>query len=338
MAVKVAINGFGRIGRLVYRQTLKENDIDIVAVNDLTDPAALAHLLKYDSVHGRFPGDVKVDGDIIQAGRDSFRVFSQPDPSKLPWKELGVEIVIESTGFFRTREKAMLHIESGAKKVVLSAPAKGKPGADLTVVYGVNHKLYNPLKDEVISTASCTTNCLAPVAKVLNDTFGIVNGIMTTIHAYTNDQKILDLPHKDLRRARAAAVNIIPTTTGAAAAVALVIPELSGKLDGIAVRVPVKDGSLVDLVCELRSDATVDSVNSAMLAASEGSLKGVLQYSDEPIVSSDVIGNPYSSIFDSLVTKTMGPRMVKILSWYDNEFGYAARMVDFMRYMIEVGL
>jgi len=338
MAVKVAINGFGRIGRLVYRQTLKENDIDIVAVNDLTDPAALAHLLKYDSVHGRFPGDVKVDGDIIQAGRDSFRVFSQPDPSKLPWKELGVEIVIESTGFFRTREKAMLHIESGAKKVVLSAPAKGKPGADLTVVYGVNHKLYNPLKDEVISTASCTTNCLAPVAKVLNDTFGIVNGIMTTIHAYTNDQKILDLPHSDLRRARAAAVNIIPTTTGAAAAVALVIPELSGKLDGIAVRVPVKDGSLVDLVCELRSDATVDSVNSAMLAASEGSLKGVLQYSDEPIVSSDVIGNPYSSIFDSLVTKTMGPRMVKILSWYDNEFGYAARMVDFMRYMIEVGL
>ncbi len=338
MAVKVAINGFGRIGRLVYRQTLNENDIDIVAVNDLTDPAALAHLLKYDSVHGRFPGDVKVDGDIIQAGRDSFRVFSQPDPSKLPWKELGVEIVIESTGFFRTREKAMLHIESGAKKVILSAPAKGKPGADLTVVYGVNHKLYDPLKDEVISTASCTTNCLAPVAKVLNDTFGIVNGIMTTIHAYTNDQKILDLPHSDLRRARAAAVNIIPTTTGAAAAVALVIPELSGKLDGIAVRVPVKDGSLVDLVCVLRSDATVDSINSAMLSASEGSLKGVLQYSDEPIVSSDVIGNPYSSIFDSLVTKTMGTRMVKILSWYDNEFGYAARMVDFMRYMIEVGL
>ena len=208
MAVKVAINGFGRIGRLVYRQTLKENDMDIVAVNDLTDPAALAHLLKYDSVHGRFPGDVKVDGDIIQAGRDSFRVLSQRDPSKLPWKELGVEIVIESTGFFRTREKAMLHIESGAKKVVLSAPAKGKPGADLTVVYGVNHTLYNPEKDEVISTASCTTNCLAPVAKVLNDTFGIVNGIMTTIHAYTNDQKILDLPHTDLRRARAAAVNL----------------------------------------------------------------------------------------------------------------------------------
>ena len=338
MAVKVAINGFGRIGRLVYRQTLNDNNIDIVAVNDLTDPAALAHLLKYDSVHGRFPGDVKVDGDIIHAGRDSFRVLSQPDPSKLPWKELGVEIVIESTGFFRTREKAMLHIESGAKKVVLSAPAKGKPGADLTVVYGVNHKLYNPLKDEVISTASCTTNCLAPVAKVLNDTFGIVNGIMTTIHAYTNDQRILDLPHTDLRRARAAAVNIIPTTNGAAAAVALVIPELSGKLDGIAVRVPVTDGSLVDLVCELRSDATVDSVNSALQEASEGSLKGVLQYSTEPLVSSDIVGNPYSSIFDSLMTKVMGSRMVKILSWYDNEYGYAARMVDFVRYMIEVGL
>ena len=222
--------------------------------------------------------------------------------------------------------------------MVLSAPAKGKPGADLTVVYGVNHTLYNPEKDEVISTASCTTNCLAPVVKVLNDTFGIVNGIMTTIHAYTNDQKILDLPHSDLRRARAAAVNIIPTTTGAAAAVGLVIPEMKGKLDGMAVRVPVKDGSLVDLVCELRSDATVEAVNSAMLEASRGSLKGVLQYSTEPLVSSDVIGNSYSSIFDSLVTKTMGSRMVKILSWYDNEFGYASRMVDFTRYMIKVGL
>jgi glyceraldehyde 3-phosphate dehydrogenase len=232
----------------------------------------------------------------------------------------------------------MMHIESGAKKVVLSAPAKGKPGADLTVVYGVNHTLYNPEKDEVISTASCTTNCLAPVVKVLNDTFGIVNGIMTTIHAYTNDQKILDLPHSDLRRARAAAVNIIPTTTGAAAAVSLVIPEMKGKLDGMAVRVPVKDGSLVDLVCELRSDATVEAVNSAMLEASRGSLKGVLQYSTEPLVSSDVIGNSYSSIFDSLVTKTMGSRMVKVLSWYDNEFGYASRMVDFTRYMIKVGL
>jgi len=338
MAVKVAINGFGRIGRLVYRQTLKDTDIDIVAVNDLTDPAALAHLLKYDSVHGRFPGDVKVDGDTIHAGGDSFRVLSQPDPSKLPWKELGVEIVIESTGFFRTWEKANLHIKSGARKVLLSAPAKGSPGADLTVVYGVNHELYNPMKDNIISTASCTTNCLAPVVSVLNDSFGIVNGIMTTIHAYTNDQKILDLPHSDLRRARAAAVNIIPTTTGAAAAVGLVIPELSGKLDGMAVRVPVKDGSLVDLVCELKTDTTAESVNMAMLEASQGRLKGVLQYSTEPLVSSDIIGNPYSSIFDSQVTKTMGSRLVKVLSWYDNEFGYASRMVDFTRYMIKAGL
>ena len=338
MSVKVAINGFGRIGRLVYRQILKDSDIDIVAVNDLTDPVALAHLLKYDSVHGKFPGDVKVDGDVIHAGSDSFTVLSQPDPSKLPWKELGVEIVIESTGFFRTREKAAMHIGSGARKVILSAPAKGSPGADLTVVFGVNHALYNPAKDDVISTASCTTNCLAPVAKVLSDTFGIVNGIMTTIHAYTNDQRILDLPHKDLRRARAAAVNIIPTTTGAAAAVGLVIPELNGKLGGMAVRVPVKDGSLVDLVCELRSDTTAEAVNNAMLEASLGSMKGVLQYSTEPIVSSDVIGNPHSSIFDSLITAMMGSRMVKILSWYDNEFGYSSRMVDFTRYMIEVGL
>jgi glyceraldehyde 3-phosphate dehydrogenase len=338
MSVKVAINGFGRIGRLVYRQTLNDNDIDIVAVNDLTDPGTLAHLLKYDSVHGRFPGEVRVEGDVIHAGGDSFKVLSQPDPSKLPWRDLGVDIVIESTGFFRTREKAMLHVGSGAKKVLLSAPAKGKPGADLTVVYGVNHKLYDPSKDFVISTASCTTNCLAPVAKVLNDSFGIESGIMTTIHAYTNDQKILDLPHSDLRRARAAAVNIIPTTTGAAAAVGLVIPELNGKLDGMAVRVPVTDGSLVDLVCVLGSDTTREAVNSAMLEASLGSLKGVLQYSTEPLVSSDIIGNPYSSIFDSLVTKMMGPRLVKILSWYDNEFGYSSRMVDFTRYMIEVGL
>jgi len=338
MAVKVAINGFGRIGRLVYRETVKYSDIDIVAVNDLTDPAVLAHLLKYDSVHGKFPGEVRYDGDIIHAGGDSFRVLSEPDPSRLPWKKLGVEIVIESTGFFRTREKAAMHIASGAKKVLLSAPAKGKPGADLTVVYGVNHTLYNPDRDEVISTASCTTNCLAPVASVLNDSFGIVNGIMTTIHAYTNDQRILDLPHKDLRRARAAAVNIIPTTTGAAAAVGLVIPELSGKLDGIAVRVPVTDGSLVDLVCEVGSDVTVESVNKVMLEASQGRLKGVLQYSTEPLVSSDIIGNSYSSVFDSLITKTMGSRMVKILSWYDNEFGYSSRMVDFTRYMMKVGL
>ncbi len=338
MAVKVAINGFGRIGRLVYRQSLACDDIDIVAVNDLTDPKALAHLLKYDSVHGRFPGEMSIQGDVITAGADSFKVLSQPDPSKLPWKEMGVEIVIEATGFFRTHEKASLHLGAGAKKVLLSAPAKGKDGADLTVVWGVNHELYRPQKHNILSSASCTTNCLAPVAKIINDSFGLKRGVMTTIHAYTNDQKILDLPHKDLRRARAAAVNIIPTTTGAAAAVGLVIPQLAGKLDGMAVRVPVKDGSLVDLVCELNSDATPESVNEAMKKAAESYLKGILEYSTEPLVSSDIIGNPHSSIFDSLVTKMMGPRLLKILSWYDNEFGYASRMVDFVRYMVEVGL
>ncbi|HOP26466.1 MAG TPA: type I glyceraldehyde-3-phosphate dehydrogenase [Candidatus Sabulitectum sp.] len=338
MSAKIAINGFGRIGRLVYRQALKHKDIDVVAVNDLTDPGMLAHLLKYDSVHGRFPGEVEVKGDTIQAGADSFRVLSEPDPSKLPWKEMGVDIVVESTGFFRTREKAALHIEAGAKKVLISAPAKGKPGADITVVYGVNCDLYDPVKHHVISTASCTTNCLAPVAKVLDDAFGIESGIMTTIHAYTNDQRILDLPHSDMRRARAAAMNVVPTTTGAAAAVSLVIPRLKGKLDGMAVRVPVPDGSLVDLVCNLSSDATEEAVNAAMKKAAETSLKGILQYTEEPLVSTDVVGNPHSSIFDAGITKMIGPRLVKVLSWYDNEYGYSSRMVDMMAKMADRGL
>lgn len=338
MSAKIAINGFGRIGRLVYRQALKHKDIDVVAVNDLTDPGMLAHLLKYDSVHGRFPGEVEVKGDTIQAGADSFRVLSEPDPSKLPWKEMGVDIVVESTGFFRTREKAALHIEAGAKKVLISAPAKGKPGADITVVYGVNCDLYDPAKHHVISTASCTTNCLAPVAKVLDDAFGIESGIMTTIHAYTNDQRILDLPHSDMRRARAAAMNVVPTTTGAAAAVSLVIPRLKGKLDGMAVRVPVPDGSLVDLVCNLSSDATEEAVNAAMKKAAETSLKGILQYTEEPLVSTDVVGNPHSSIFDAGITKMIGPRLVKVLSWYDNEYGYSSRMVDMMAKMADRGL
>ena len=338
MSVKVAINGFGRIGRLVYRQSLKHDEIDIVAVNDLTDPKMLAHLLKYDSVHGVFPGSVKVDGDKIVAGSDSFTVLSQPDPKQLPWKEMGVDIVIESTGFFRTREKAAYHIEAGAKKVLISAPAKGKEGVDLTVVYGVNSDLYDPKIHDVISTASCTTNCLAPVAKVLNDSFGIETGIMTTIHAFTNDQRILDLPHSDMRRARAAAVNVIPTTTGAAAAVALVIPELKGKLDGMAVRVPVPDGSLVDLVCVLEKATTAEEVNKVMKNAAETTLTGVLQYTDEPIVSSDIVGNPYSSIFDSAITKMIGPKMLKVLSWYDNELGYSSRMVDMVLLMVEKGL
>lgn len=328
MAIKVAINGFGRIGRLFYRQSLKHDDIDIVAVNDLTDSGMLAHLLKYDSVHGRFPGEVKVKEDRICAGNDSFIVLSERDPSQLPWDEMGVDIVVESTGFFRTREKAALHIEAGAKKVLISAPAKGTPGADLTVVVGVNCNLYDPQRHHIISTASCTTNCLAPVAKVLNDNFGIESGIMTTIHAYTNDQRILDLPHSDKRRARAAAVNVVPTTTGAAAAVSLVIPELEGKLDGMAVRVPVPDGSLVDLVCILSRDTNAAEVNAAMKQAAETDLSGVLQYTDEPLVSTDVVGNPHSSIFDSGMTKMIGARMLKVLSWYDNEYGYASRMVD----------
>jgi len=337
MSVKVAINGFGRIGRLVYRQSLKHAEIDIVAVNDLTDPKTLAHLLKYDSVHGVFPGEVKVEGDRIFAGGESFIVSSQPDPLKLPWKELGVDIVIESTGFFTTREKAALHIQAGAKKVVLSAPAKGKPGADITVVYGVNSDMYDPSIHHVISTASCTTNCLAPVVKVLNDVFGIESGIMTTIHAYTNDQRILDLPHSDLRRARAAAMSVIPTTTGAAAAVSLVIPEMKGKLDGMAVRVPVPDGSLVDLVCILKSDATEEAVNAAIKTAADTTLKGILEYTDEPIVSIDIVGNPHSSIFDSGITKMIGPRMLKVLSWYDNEFGYSSRMVDMLLLIADKG-
>jgi glyceraldehyde 3-phosphate dehydrogenase len=337
VSVKVAINGFGRIGRLVYRQSLKHNEIDIVAVNDLTDPSMLAHLLKYDSVHGVFPGDVKVDGSRIIAGEDSFEVLSQRDPLQLPWKEMGVDIVVESTGFFRTREKAAFHIQAGAKKVIISAPAKGKPGADLTVVFGVNSDLYDPEMHQVVSTASCTTNCLAPVAKVLNDSFGIESGVMTTIHAYTNDQRILDLPHSDMRRARSAAINVIPTTTGAAVAVSLVIPELEGKLDGMAVRVPVPDGSLVDLVCNLNTDATVEAVNKAMKTASETFMKGVLQYTDEPLVSTDIVGNPHSSIFDSGITKMIGPRMLKVLSWYDNELGYSSRMVDMLLLMAAKG-
>ncbi|OPX32066.1 MAG: type I glyceraldehyde-3-phosphate dehydrogenase [Gemmatimonadaceae bacterium 4484_173] len=337
MSVKVAINGFGRIGRLVYRQSLKHNEIDIVAVNDLTDPKMLAHLLKYDSVHGVFPGEVKVDGSRIIAGEDSFEVLSQRDPLKLPWKEMGVDIVVESTGFFRTREKAAYHLQAGAKKVIISAPAKGDPGADLTVVIGVNSDQYDPQRHQIVSTASCTTNCLAPVAKIINDTFGIETGVMTTIHAYTNDQRILDLPHSDMRRARSAAINVIPTTTGAAVAVSLVIPELKGKLDGMAVRVPVPDGSLVDLVCVLKKDATAEDVNRAVKEASETSMKGVLQYTDEPLVSSDIVGNPHSSIFDSGITKMIGPRLLKVLSWYDNELGYSSRMVDMLVLMAAKG-
>ncbi len=333
--MRVAINGFGRIGRLVYRRVVEQGGIDIVAVNDITDPETLAHLLRFDSVHKRFPGEVAVTGDTIRAGADSFRVLSIKDPAALPWKDLGIDVVIEATGLFASKEKASAHLAAGARKVLVSAPAKG---ADLTIVMGVNHHLYDPSRHAVMSTASCTTNCLAPVAKVLNDSFGIVRGIMTTIHAYTNDQRVLDLPHKDKRRARTAAINLIPTTTGAAVAVGLVIPELDGRLDGFAIRVPVADGSIVDLTCELERDATPEAVNEAVRNAAQGELRGILEYSTDPLVSTDIIGNPASSVFDSEYTRMVGSRMLKVLSWYDNEFGYSCRMVDMLRYIGGVGL
>ncbi|MDM7992653.1 MAG: type I glyceraldehyde-3-phosphate dehydrogenase [Candidatus Fermentibacter sp.] len=333
--MRVAINGFGRIGRLVCRRAAGIGGIEIVAVNDVTDPATLAHLLKYDSVHGRFRGEVAVEGDSIRAGGSSFRVLSVKDPAALPWKDMGVDIVVEATGLFTARDKAAAHLSAGARRVLVSAPAKG---ADLTAVMGVNNHRYDPASHFVVSTASCTTNCLAPVAKVLNDSFGIVTGLMTTIHAYTNDQRILDLPHKDRRRARAAAVNVIPTTTGAAAAIGEVIPELKGRLDGFAVRVPVPDGSLVDLTCRLENPVTVESVNEAMRAAASGPLSGVLEYSTEPLVSSDIVGNPASSVFDSEFTRVVGEKTVKVISWYDNEWGYSCRMVDMLKHMGEAGL
>jgi glyceraldehyde 3-phosphate dehydrogenase len=333
--MRVAVNGFGRIGRLVLRRALETGGVDIVAVNDITDPATLAHLLKYDTVHRRLSAEVKVEGDsIVVAGRP-VRVLSQKDPAQLPWKDMGVDLVIESTGLFATRDKAAVHLQAGAKRVLVSAPAKG---ADLTIVMGVNHHLYDPSAHFVMSTASCTTNCLAPVAKVLDENFGIESGIMTTIHAYTNDQRVLDLPHKDLRRARTAALNVIPTTTGAASAIGLVLPSLNGRLDGFAVRVPVADGSMVDLTCLLASDATAESVNSAMREAARGPLSGILEYGEEPLVSSDIIGNPASSIFDPEYTRMVGSRMVKVVSWYDNEWGYSCRMVDMMRHISGAGL
>jgi len=322
--IKVGINGFGRIGRLVYRQALKNSDIEVVAINDLTDAATLAHLLKYDSNHGKFDGEVSVDGNDLVVNGATLKVFAERDPAALPWKDLGVEIVVESTGIFTSKEKAGKHLEAGAKKVIISAPAKGD--VDATVVLGVNDNILTG-SEEVMSNASCTTNCLAPMVKVLNDKFGIVQGFMTTVHAYTNDQKILDLPHKDLRRARAAAVSIIPTTTGAAKAVGLVIPELAGKLDGMAMRVPVPDGSATDFVAYLNKEVTKEEVNAAMKEAAETSLKGIMEYCEDPIVSRDIMGNPHSCIFDSLLTMTKG-NMVKIMGWYDNELGYSTRVVD----------
>jgi len=325
--IKVGINGFGRIGRLTFRALLKKENVEVVAINDLTDSKTLAHLLKYDSVHGKFPGTVTVDGDYLVINGKKMKVYAEKDPANLPWGTLGVKTVLECTGIFRNREKMSKHIAAGAKKVLLSVPSDNKEDVDATIVLGVNDSiLTHDMK--LISNASCTTNCLAPVAKVLNDNFGIVRGLMNTIHSYTNDQIILDAPHKDLRRARAAAMSIIPTKTGAAKAIGLVIPELDGKLDGFSVRVPTPDGSLVDLTCELSGKTTREEINAAMKAAAEGPMKGVLEYTEDPIVSVDVIGNAHSSIFDSQLTKVIGGNFVKIISWYDNENGYSNRMAD----------
>ena len=326
----VAINGFGRIGRLVLRVILDSHpELNVVAINDLTDAKTLAHLFKYDSVHKIYPGNVSSEENYLVVNGKKFRIFAEKDPEVLPWKDLGVEFVIESTGIFTSKEKASKHLKAGAKKVILTAPAKDE--VDATIVMGVNH---TSLKAEhtIVSNASCTTNCLAPVAKVLQDKFGILNGLMTTIHSYTNDQRILDLPHNDLRRARAAAMSMIPTSTGAAKAIGLVIPELKGKLDGVAIRVPTPDGSLVDLCVNLEVEVTKEEVNMAMKEAAETYLKGYLMYTEEPIVSIDVVGNSYSSIFDALITYTKG-KMVKVFSWYDNEYGYSNRVVDLLEYM-----
>ena len=327
MSIKVGINGFGRIGRLVYRAMFNNPKFDVVAVNDLGDIKTMTHLLKYDSVHGIFFDDVKTTDDGFVADGKSCKVLSERDPKNLPWKELGVDVVIESTGIFKTGELAQAHIDAGAKKVIITCPGKDIEG---TFVMGVNDKEYDKEKHNIISNASCTTNCLAPVAKVLLDNFGIKRGLMNTIHAYTNDQRILDLPHKDLRRARSAAMSMIPTTTGAARAVALVLPDLKGKLDGFATRVPTPDGSMVDLTVELEREVTKEEINAAMKAAAEGEMKGVLEYTEDPIVSIDIVGNPASSVFDSLLTMVSGEKsnLVKVVSWYDNEWGYSNRVAD----------
>lgn len=334
---KVAINGFGRIGRNVFRAALKDKDFskgfEFVAVNDLADAKTLAHLLKYDSVHGAFDGTVKVkDGAIAVNGRD-IKVLTERDPANLPWSKLEVDVVIEATGFFRDREGASKHLKAGAKKVIISAPGK-EP--DITLVMGVNHEKYDQKKHNIISNASCTTNCLAPVAKVLNENFGIVRGFMSTIHSYTSSQRILDLPHKDLRRSRAAALSIIPTTTGAAKAISLVIPELEGKLDGMAFRVPTPNGSINDLIVELEKEVTRGDINTAFKKASKGELKGILSYTEDPLVSIDIIGNPHSAIVDGLSTNVIGGKgnFAKVLAWYDNEWGFSCRMVDLVKYIV----
>jgi len=335
MAVKIGINGFGRIGRNVFRAALKNDNVEVVAINDLTDANMLAHLLKYDSVHGELDAEVVVDGNNLIVNGKTIEISAERDPAQLSWGKQGVEIVVESTGFFTKRADAAKHLEAGAKKVIISAPASDE---DITIVMGVNEDKYDVANHTIISNASCTTNCLAPVAKVLNDKFGIKRGMMTTVHSYTNDQQILDLPHKDYRRARAAAVNIIPTSTGAAKAVSLVLPELKGKLNGGAVRVPTPNVSLVDLVAELDKEVTVEDVNNALKEAANGDFKGILSYSEEPLVSGDYNGNINSSTIDALSTMVMEGQMVKVISWYDNESGYSSRVVDLVEYIASKGL
>jgi len=333
MGIKVAINGFGRIGRNVLRSALQSNsDLEFVAVNDITDPATLAHLFKYDSLFGVFDQEVTADQDSMRIGDLDIAVFSERDPAQIPWGDVGADIVIEGTGLFRKREDAMKHVRDTVKKVVITAPAKGP---DATIVMGVNEEVYNPAEHTIVSNASCTTNCLAPVAKVINDQFGIEKGLMTTIHAYTAGQKILDAPHKDLRRARACALSMIPTTTGAAVAVGLVLPELQGKMDGFAIRVPTPTVSVVDLTANLAKETSAEEINNAVREAAEGRLKGILHYCEEPLVSVDFTGNPHSSIFDSLFTRVLDGNLMKVLSWYDNEWGYSCRVVDLVKYIGE---
>jgi len=325
MSLTIAINGFGRIGRLVFREMNKRGGFDVVAINDLTDAKTLAHLLKYDSTHGHFPGEVDSDKESIIVNGKPIRVSAVRDPRELPWKELEVDFVVESTGVFRTREKIGFHLEAGAEKVLLTVPAKDQ--IDATIVMGVNEEVLKP-EHKIISNASCTTNCISPMAKVLHDNFGLVRGLMNTIHGYTNDQRLLDFPHSDLRRARSAAYSTIPTTTGAARTVGMIIPDLKGKLDGFAVRVPIPDGSIVDLTAELKRTVTIEEINYAFKEAADGDLKGILEYTEDPIVSIDIVGNSHSCIFDSLLTMVIDGNMVKVIGWYDNEWGYSCRVVD----------
>ena len=325
MSMNIGINGFGRIGRLVFREMTRRGGFEIAAINDLTDATTLAYLLKYDSVHRRYPGEISVEGDFIIVDGKRIRVYGERDPKNLPWRELEIDFVVESTGVFRTREQCSMHLTAGAGKVLLTVPAKDQ--IDATIVLGVNDDMLKP-EHKIISNASCTTNCISPMAKVLHDNFGIERGLMNTIHGYTNDQRLLDFPHSDLRRARAAALSLIPTTTGAAKTVGMIIPDLEGKMDGFAVRVPIPDGSIIDLTAELGKDTTVEEINDAFKTAAEGEVKGILQYSVDPIVSADIVGNPHSCIFDAPLTMVIGRRLVKVIGWYDNEYGYSCRVVD----------